>query len=109
MYHIGKDDDSTGPAKGFKIAVNELKADTVKASGLVYQGIELTKNVGIIFVSNNNGLDTNDGNNPGGPFRTLTKALSVATDGDLIFMYRNLSRDISHDSAQRSYNTRGQH
>ena len=74
-------------AKGFKIAVNELKADTVKASGLVYQGIELTKNVGIIFVSNNNGLDTNDGNNPGGPFRTLTKALSVATDGDLIFMY----------------------
>ena len=87
VYHIGKDDDSTGPAKGFKIAVNELKADTVKASGLVYQGIELTKNVGIIFVSNNNGLDTNDGNNPGGPFRTLTKALSVATDGDLIFMY----------------------
>ncbi len=87
VYHIGKDDDSTGPAKGFKIAVNELKADTVKASGLVYQGIELTKNVGIIFVSNNNGLDTNDGNNPGGPFRTLTKALSVATDGDLIYMY----------------------
>jgi len=87
VYHIGKDDDSTGPAKGFKIAVNELKADTVKASGLVYQGIELTKNVGIIFVSNNNGADTNDGRNPGGPFRTLTKALSVATDGDLIFMY----------------------
>jgi len=87
VYHIGKDDDSTGPAKGFRIAVNELKADTVKASGLVYQGIELTKNVGIIFVSNNNGADTNDGRNPGGPFRTLTKALSVATDGDLIFMY----------------------
>ena len=29
-------------AKGFKIAVNELKADTVKASGL-YTGIELMK------------------------------------------------------------------
>tara|TARA_B100000925_G_scaffold50697_1_gene33021 strand:- start:5955 stop:9488 length:3534 start_codon:yes stop_codon:yes gene_type:complete len=87
VYHIGKDDDSTGPAKGFKIAVQELKADTVKANGLVYQGIELTKDVGIYFVSNNNGSDTNDGNNPGGPFATLTKALSVAVDGDLIFMY----------------------
>lgn len=86
-FHIGKDDDSTGPAKGFKIAVENLVADSVKASGLVYQGIELTKDVGIYFVSTNNGADTNDGNNPGGPFATLTKALSVATDGDLIYIY----------------------
>ena len=34
-FHIGKDDDSTGPAKGFKIAVDNLIADSVKASGLV--------------------------------------------------------------------------
>ena len=86
-FHIGKDDDSTGPAKGFKIAVDNLIADSVKASGLVYQGIELTKDVGIYFVSSNNGADTNDGNNPGGPFATITKALSVATDGDLIYIY----------------------
>jgi len=86
-FHIGKDDDSTGPAKGFRIAVENLVADSVKASGLVYQGIELTKDVGIYFVSTNNGADTNDGNNPGGPFATLTKALSVAVDGDLIYIY----------------------
>ncbi|MBG11461.1 MAG: hypothetical protein CMD92_09925 [Gammaproteobacteria bacterium] len=86
-FHIGKDDDSTGPAKGFRIAVENLVADSVKASGLVYQGIELTKDVGIYFVSTNNGADTNDGNNPGGPFASLTKALSVATDGDLIYIY----------------------
>ena len=86
-FHIGKDDDSTGPAKGFRIAVENLVADSVKASGLVYQGIELTKDVGIYFVSSNNGADTNDGNNPGGPFATITKALSVATDGDLIYIY----------------------
>ena len=86
-FHIGKDDDSTGPAKGFKIAVDNLIADSVKASGLVYQGIELTKDVGIYFVSTNNGADTNDGNNPGGPFASITKALSVATDGDLIYVY----------------------
>ncbi|MDB4783805.1 DUF1565 domain-containing protein [bacterium] len=86
-FHIGKDDDSTGPAKGFKIAVDNLIADSVKASGLVYRGIELTKDVGIYYVSTNNGNDINDGNNPGGPFATLTKALSVATDGDLIYIY----------------------
>ena len=27
------------------------------------------------------------GNNPGGPFASITKALSVATDGDLIYIY----------------------
>tara|TARA_B100000497_G_scaffold128118_1_gene173542 strand:+ start:2443 stop:6498 length:4056 start_codon:yes stop_codon:yes gene_type:complete len=86
-FHIGKDDDSTGPAKGFRIAVDNLVADSVKASGLVYRGIELTKDVGIYYVSSNNGNDINDGNNPGGPFATLTKALSVATDGDLIYIY----------------------
>ena len=86
-FHIGKDDDSTGPAKGFRIAVDNLIADSVKANGLVYQGIELTKDVGIIFVSTNNGADTNDGNNPGGPFASITKALSVAQDGDLIYIY----------------------
>ena len=86
-FHIGKDDDSTGPAKGFKIAVDNLIADSVKASGLVYRGIELTKDVGIYYVSTNNGNDVNDGNNPGGPFASITKALSVATDGDLIYIY----------------------
>ena len=87
VFHIGKDDDSTGGAKRFRINVNNLVADTVQANGLIYQGIEVSKDVGIIFVSNNNGADTNDGNNPGGPFATLTKALSVATDGDLIYIY----------------------
>jgi len=87
VYHIGKDDDSTGGAKRFRATFNNLVADSIQANGLIYQGIELTKDVGIYFVSSNNGADTNDGNNPGGPFATLTKALSIATDGDLIYIY----------------------
>ena len=87
VYHIGKDDDSTGGAKRFRGTFNNLVADSITASGLIYQGIELTKDVGIYFVSTNNGADTNDGNNPGGPFASLTKALSVAVDGDLIYIY----------------------
>jgi len=87
VYHFGKDDDSTGGAKRFRGTFNNLVADSITANGLIYQGIELTKDVGIYFVSTNNGADTNDGNNPGGPFATLTKALSVATSGDLIYIY----------------------
>ena len=87
VFHIGKDDDSTGGAKRFSINVNNLVSDTVQASGLVYQGIEVSKDVGLIFVSNNNGADTNDGRNPGGPFASIAKALSVAVDGDLIYIY----------------------
>ena len=87
VYHIGKDNDSTGGAKRFRGTFNNLVADSIQANGLIYQGIELTKDVGIYFVSSNNGSDANDGNNPGGPFATLTKALSVAVDGDLIYIY----------------------
>ena len=46
VFHIGKDDDSTGGAKRFRINVNTLVADTVQANGLIYQGIEVSKNVG---------------------------------------------------------------
>ena len=69
---IGKDDDSTGGAKGFKIAVNELKADTVKANGLIYRN-RINEKCRYILCSNNNGLDTNDGNNPMDLFRRLQR------------------------------------
>ena len=59
VFHIGKDNDSTGPQKAFKMAVAELKADSVFTGGIIYRGIELTKDVGLIFVANNNGNDTN--------------------------------------------------
>ena len=99
-FHIGKDDDSTGPAKGFRIAVDNLVADSVKASGLVYQGIELTKDVGIYFVSTNNGSDNNAGNNPGGPFASITKALSVANRRRFnLHISWTISRNISYDCA----------
>ena len=100
VYHIGKDDDSTGPAKGFKIAVQELRADTVKANGLVPQGIELTKDVGI-YLCHNGCPRTNDGNNLWS-WSSLTKALSVAVDGDLI-LYRERDAKHIHDSSW-SYN-----
>ena len=87
VFHIGKDDDSTGPKKGFRIAAREMVADSIFANGIIYQGIELTKDVGIIYVASNNGNDNNEGTNPGGPYATLEKALSVATYGDLIYVY----------------------
>ena len=87
VYHLGKDNDSTGPEKGFKLFVQDLNADTVKTTGITYQGINLTKNNDILYVSNGNGSDTNEGYSPGGPYATITKALSVATAGDFIYIY----------------------
>ena len=87
VYHLGKDNDSTGPEKGFRLFVQDLNADTVKTTGITYQGINLTKNNGILYVSNGNGSDTNEGYSPGGPYATITKALSVATAGDFIYIY----------------------
>ena len=87
VYHLGKDFDSTGPKKGFSLAVQNLNSDTVKTTGITYQGINLTKNNGILYVSNGNGSDTNEGYSPGGPFATITKALSQATAGDFIYIY----------------------
>ena len=88
-YVIGRDDDSTGPDEGkrFSLHVQELITDVVNVKDLVYQGIEITKDVGNIFVSTNNGDDTNRGTHPGGPFATLSKALSVAQPGDNIFIF----------------------
>ena len=87
VYHMGKDNDSTGPEKGFKLFVQDLNADTVKTTGITYQGINLTKNNDILYVSNGNGSDTNEGYSPGGPYATITKALSMATSGTLIYVY----------------------
>ena len=87
VYHIGRDDDSTGPKKGFSLFVNDLNSDTVKTQGITYQGINLTKNNNVIYVSNGNGSDTNEGYSPGGPYATISKALSVATEGTYIFIY----------------------
>ena len=89
LYVIGRDDDSTGPNPGkrFNLHVKTLDVGYVQTKNIVYQGIELTKNTGNIYVSTNNGSDLNRGTHPGGPFATLSKALSIAQPGDNIFIY----------------------
>ena len=37
VYHLGKDNDSTGPEKGFRLFVQDLNADTVKTTGKRFQ------------------------------------------------------------------------
>ena len=88
-YTIGRDDDSTGPDDGkrFNLHVKTLDATYVRTKNLDYQGIELTKSTGNIFVSKGNGSDLNRGTHPGGPFATLGKALSIAQPGDNIFIF----------------------
>lgn len=86
-YYLGKDDDSTGPKKGWITHINTLNTDRINGKNLVYQNIFLTRSSGVIYVSKNNGNDSNRGTHPAGPFATVTKALSIAQAGDLIYIY----------------------
>lgn len=87
FYFIGKDEDSTGPEKRFDLVVNTLETGKIRTKELTYQGIQLSKSAGNIFVSTDNGNDANRGTHPGGPFATIQKALSIAQPGDFIYVY----------------------
>jgi len=88
-YTLGRDDDSTGPDEGkrFSLYAASLETNYLNVVDIVYQGINLTKNVNNIFVSAGNGNDLNRGTHPGGPFATIEKALSVATPDTMIYIY----------------------
>ena len=70
-------------AKRMSLYAEEITTNNVFTDNLIYQGINLTLRVGNIYVATN-GLDTNAGDTVQGPFRTIQKALSIATAGQVI-------------------------
>jgi hypothetical protein len=88
-YTLGRDDDSTGPDEGkrFSLYANTLETNYLNVVDIIYQGVRLTKDVKNIFVSQGNGSDLNRGTHPGAPYATIQKALSVATEDTIIYIY----------------------
>lgn len=70
-------------AKRMSLYAEEITTNSVFTENLIYQGINLTLRVGNIYVATN-GLDTNVGDTVQGPVRTIQKALSIATAGQVI-------------------------
>tara|TARA_E500000178_G_scaffold326696_1_gene355158 strand:+ start:2677 stop:5520 length:2844 start_codon:yes stop_codon:yes gene_type:complete len=69
--------------KRMSLYAEEITTNSVFTENLIYQGIDLTKRVGNIYVATN-GLDTNVGDTVQGAVRTLKKALTIATAGQVI-------------------------
>jgi len=88
-YKIGQTDDSTVIPKRFNAHIKSLFTDTLTGKDIVYQGINLTKETNVIYVSKGNGNDTNRGTHPAGPVATIEKALELANAGrgTLIYIY----------------------
>jgi hypothetical protein len=59
----------------------------INTGRLVYAGLNTALRPGKTWFVSTNGLDTNVGNHENGTYLTIQKALSVATDGDTIFIY----------------------
>ena len=86
-YKIGQTDDSTVIPKRFNAYLKNLITDSITGKDIVYQDISLTKATNVIYVSKNNGSDTNRGTHPAGPVASVEKALELARNGDGTIVY----------------------
>jgi len=59
----------------------------INTGTLVYSGLNTALRPGKTWFVSTNGLDTNVGNHENGTYLTIQKALSVAVNGDTIFIY----------------------
>jgi hypothetical protein len=73
---------------------NNVVTDTLTATNIIGNGIELTLPQGNIWYVAENGNDTYNGNHENAPFATIKHALSVATAGDEVFVFPGVFTEI---------------
>ena len=64
-----------------------INADTITASSLVLDGVDMTLRQGNIFYVAKNGDDARTGTHPQDPFLTVGQALTQASTGDTVYIY----------------------
>ncbi len=74
--------------------VNTIYADSVDTGDLVVDNINLNLRQGKIYYVSVNGTDTNSGTHQNDPFRSVSKATTVATAGDTIYVYPGVYEEI---------------
>ena len=85
-YTLGTDPNSGGK-QWSDIWVNNFTAGSISSNSLVVDGVDLTLRQGNIIYVAENGNDTNLGTHQSDPTATITKALTLATAGDTVFVY----------------------
>jgi hypothetical protein len=74
---------------------NLINGQQITTGGLsTSEGIDLALRQGKIWYVASNGLDTNEGDHPNGPFATIKHALAQATDGDTVQIYPGIYEEI---------------
>lgn len=92
-FNLGSDPTTGG--KGWKTTyTHNLVADSITASSVVANGIELTLPQGNIVYVATNGNDTNSGIHENNPVATIKKALTLATNSTTIFIYPGTYTEI---------------
>jgi hypothetical protein len=74
---------------------NLINGQQITTGGLsTSEGIDLALRQGKIWYVATNGLDTNEGDHPNGPFATIKHALAQTTSGDTVQIYPGIYEEI---------------
>jgi hypothetical protein len=93
FFDLGSDPSTGG--KAWKTSyLQSVIADSVTTASILVNGIYLALPQGNIIYVSKNGNDSKSGTHENDPFLTLTKALSVATSGDTVYIYPGTYTEI---------------
>ena len=85
-YTLGSDP-TTGGKQWADIYVNNFTAGSIASNQLVVDGIDLTLRQGNTVYVAENGNDNNSGTHQSDPVASITKALTLTSAGDTVFVY----------------------
>ena len=77
------------------VYANNLIVDNLTLNGnITVQGLDLTARPGKIYYVATNGDDAKTGTHQNDPFATVSKALTTASDGDLVYIYPGTYNEV---------------
>jgi len=93
LYSLGSNPD-TGGKRWKDLWVETIFSDAIDTGTAIIDGIDIGLNQGNIIYVAANGDDLYSGTHQNDPFATITKALSIATSGDTVFIYPGTYTEI---------------
>jgi hypothetical protein len=93
LYSLGSNP-GTGGKRWKDLWVETIYSDAVDTGTAIIDGIDIGLNQGNIIYVAANGDDLYTGTHQNDPFATITKALSIATSGDTVFIYPGTYTEI---------------
>lgn len=106
-YSLGTDP-TLGGNQWSDIYVENFFAGTIDTTGILVDGIDITRRQGNIYYVSENGDDTFTGDHPQDPFRSIKKGLETATAGDTVFITPGVYTEIFPMTVPNGVTLRGE-